>query len=499
MMKRRACRSSSVVVLLALVACGGAKEAGSGGGAAAKVEGAAAQVEAAPAKDDAAAAKVEDEEAEGEALPAEASVDAAAVQAVVDAWLAAQNGGDFAAYERLYAAKMEGVKRAGPRTSRFDRAGWLADRQKMFAGKPMTVGIRDVQIGGSAAAPTVRFVQTFRKGKFADEGPKQLVLSRGPSGGLTIAREEMLASTIGEAAPASAAAIWLVTTVDGRPQVVIAADADPAWGRGAIRGPFGDAPMLATRSASGAPQKEAWTGKRVAVYSATGERCEAKVGALRLVGGGTPHFGEVQVWDGDPAMSPDGRVWSKGERARAVFGMGGLYVMGELAIDGGCAPVYAAEVGSAVTPFARAAAEEEEAAAAVRAYRALPAYAEIQRSWKGDFEGAGEWVATPAVSTFAAGERKYVVVSAHEGSGCGGFEGELTAVFAEEGGTLALVSDPAAGALEVEAMVDGDGDGKAEIVGRTGDWSVVWSYLVPGSEGFTTATSVVFPFKDCGC
>ena len=50
------------------------------------------------------------------------------VQAVIDAWLAAQNGGDFAAYQALYADKMEGVKRVGPRTWRFDRKGWLADR-----------------------------------------------------------------------------------------------------------------------------------------------------------------------------------------------------------------------------------------------------------------------------------------------------------------------------------------------------------------------------------
>src|SRR5262249_27020631 len=54
------------------------------------------------------------------------------VRALVDAWLAAQNRGDFAAYEKLYAQKFTGVRRSGTRTVSLDRAGWMRDRKRMF-------------------------------------------------------------------------------------------------------------------------------------------------------------------------------------------------------------------------------------------------------------------------------------------------------------------------------------------------------------------------------
>lgn len=428
-------------------------------------------------------------------LPAEAAIDTAAVQRLVDAWLAAQNAADFAAYERLYAPRMEGVKRSGPRTRRFDRAGWIADRKKMFAGKPMTVAIRDLVIGGSAAAPTVSFVQSFRQGNFADEGPKQFVLTRGPDGP-RIAREELLASTIAGAAPATAGALALVVEVDGARHVVISTDADAAWGAGPLRGPFEGQHRYVTRAASKAPAAAAWAGKAMTVYTADGARCPATVGALKLLGGGTPHFGEVQVWDGDPAMSPDGRVWSRAERARAVYGMGALYLVGELAITGDCTPVYATDAAATVVPYAPDPVDDVRSAAATRAFRALPAYAEIQRSWKDEFSGAGEW-ATPTVTGYVAGDRRYLVVTAREGVGCGGFEGALAAVFAADGPDPRLVT--AAGALEIDALVDSDGDGAIELVGRPGDWSVVTSHLTPTATGVVPITSLAFPFRDCGC
>lgn len=431
-------------------------------------------------------------------LPAEAPVDAAAVQQLVDAWLAAQNADDFAAYEKLYAPKMEGIKRSGPRTRRFDRAGWIADRKKMFDGKPMTVALRDLRIGGSAAAPTASFVQSFKQGNFADEGPKQLVLTRGPDG-LRIAREELLASVIGGATPVTAGPIALVVEVDGKQHVVITGDADPAWGTGPIHGPFAGAHKYATRAASKAPAAAAWAGKAMIVYNPDdGASCPATVGALRLLGGGTPHFGEVQVWDGDPAMSPDGRVWSRAERARAVYGMGSLYLVGELAITGACKPAYATDAAARVVAYAREPLDDTRRAAALRAFRALPAYAELQRVWKDEFAGKGEWT-DPDPIGHVAGDRRYIVVSAHEGAGCGDFEGALTAVFAVEGAALRLVSDPEGGALEIDALVDSDGDGKVELIGRPGDWSVVSAHLTPTGAGFTPSVTLAFPFRDCGC
>ena len=44
----------------------------------------------------------------------------------------AQNTGNFDAYQSLCAPSFSGVRRSGPRNASFDRAGWMADRQRMF-------------------------------------------------------------------------------------------------------------------------------------------------------------------------------------------------------------------------------------------------------------------------------------------------------------------------------------------------------------------------------
>jgi len=123
------------------------------------------------------------------------------VRGVVDGWLVAQNAGDFAVYDKLYAAKFTGIRRSGPRTVRFDRAGWMRDRARMF-GKPMTVAISDVKIRTGGAAALVSFTQTFAQGSYKDAGPKQLVIVRN-AGALRIASEKMLRSNI-ESAPVPA-------------------------------------------------------------------------------------------------------------------------------------------------------------------------------------------------------------------------------------------------------------------------------------------------------
>src|SRR6476659_2556625 len=96
---------------------------------------------------------------------------------LVDAWLAAQNKGDFAAYEKLYAQKFTGVRRSGPRTASLDRAGWMRDRQRMFQ-KPMKVSAGDVKVAGTLASARVTFMQEWESGSYHDRGPKQLVIVR---------------------------------------------------------------------------------------------------------------------------------------------------------------------------------------------------------------------------------------------------------------------------------------------------------------------------------
>jgi len=116
------------------------------------------------------------------------------VEALVASWIAAQNTGAFDAYAALYADPFAGVRRTGKKTVRLDRAGWLADRKKMFA-RPMVVEADHVVIVPMVGRATVTFEQTWSSGKFRDVGPKVITVVEA-SGGLRIASEEMLASRI---------------------------------------------------------------------------------------------------------------------------------------------------------------------------------------------------------------------------------------------------------------------------------------------------------------
>lgn len=75
--------------------------------------------------------------------------------ALLEAWLSAQNAGDFAAYEKLYAANFTGTKRVDNKSSKFGRTRWMADRRKMF--KVETEGIH---LTVRTASVTIGFTQT---------------------------------------------------------------------------------------------------------------------------------------------------------------------------------------------------------------------------------------------------------------------------------------------------------------------------------------------------
>lgn len=430
-------------------------------------------------------------EAEGLIPP----VDKAAVQQVIDAWLAAQNTGDFAAYQALYADKMEGVKRVGARTWRFDRKGWLADRERMFKNK-MTVGARDVAISGSAAAPVVELTQTFKQGKFADEGQKRFVLAKA-GGALRIAREEMVHSVVAGAFAARAGGqLWLPIKLEDKPYAVLDDAASDDWGEGKLRGPFDGDYKYALRSATKVPSGASWATRALAVYDASGKKCSATIGTLELIGGGTPHFGEVQMWDGF-----DGEPkWSNAQRARAVYDMSGPKLIGALQIDGGCDPVVVVDAASTAKVFTEAPADDKRDEAAEAAFRKLPAYRSTQSDFVDNYDGKGPWAETPSIDAFTDGTRTIVVVSAREGDGCGEFYGAVTGVFESVGGKLKTLSAADQSYLDVSLVLDVDGDGVVELIGRPDDFSTQ-SALYQGAPGggFAEAESVAFPFKDCGC
>src|SRR5437899_2903508 len=64
----------------------------------------------------------------------------ATTKATVDAWLAAQNQGDFDAYVALYDPSFVGIKRTSDGgETKLKLKKWKADRKKMFAAKQEVV------------------------------------------------------------------------------------------------------------------------------------------------------------------------------------------------------------------------------------------------------------------------------------------------------------------------------------------------------------------------
>jgi hypothetical protein len=306
---------------------------------------------------------------------------------------------------------------------------------------------------------------------------------------------------VGGAAANAQATAYVVMTIGDKPHVVITADADAAWGTGRPSGPFEEYHQLATQPATAAPMAAAWAARALKVYDVEGKACDATVGALKLVAGGTPHFGEVQIWDGDPDMSDDGRRWSQAERARAVWGMSDPYLVGALAVSGDCAAVIAVDPAARTVAYGRTPADPSDAsaAAALAAFRKLPDHASLQADWAASYEGKGPWESSATVTTFKGAGRTFHVVSANEGSGCGDFLGELVAIFEDKGGKPTLLSDPAQGFMRVDAIIDTDGDGKLELVGAMSDYRMIVGHFVPDPSGFAAATEVSFPNNDCGC
>ena len=117
-----------------------------------------------------------------------------AARDTLDAWLEAQNKGDFNAYAGMYAARFEGIKRAGDKKNEFDTGGWLDDRKGMFK-RAMKVSAEDVSFSPHGDGIRIRFLQRWSSGKYKDRGEKEMdIVLEGDV--WRIAREEMLYSIV---------------------------------------------------------------------------------------------------------------------------------------------------------------------------------------------------------------------------------------------------------------------------------------------------------------
>jgi ketosteroid isomerase-like protein len=432
----------------------------------------------------------------------------AEVRALVDAWLSAQNAGDFAAYERLYAPRFTGIRRSGPRVRRFDRAGWVADREVMFRAA-MQVAARDVTVDASTGVATVRLTQEFSQGAFHDVGRKEIVLVRSGAA-LRIAREEMLDSTVAEAASeaaAPAAGTFLPTFDVGDVRYAIIAPAQDGWAEGAAELVAPGEVVVARRAVRMGALPEALRGyaaQRFRFYGSDGQTCEAGLGAFSLISRIDVHFGVSQRWAGEDLDGERHAPYTPAEIAAEAFDMGAQVLVARLDDACGRGALWGQLASQpAVTAFRGAPAPAPLAAAVLQRFRALPAWraAETAYHQDGAAQRARGWDMhdghAPAVVLWQAPNngRRFAVVSASTMvGGCADFSASMTAVFEVTGAqTLVLQSDGTNPSLiDTDGAADLDGDGRPEFITPEGLFRRMGAMYRP---------QVLFavPNNDCPC
>jgi Domain of unknown function (DUF4440) len=299
----------------------------------------------------------------------------AAVLALLAAWEQAQDAGDYERYAALYGARFTGVRRSGPRTRSFDRAGWLADRKRMFA-KPMQVDFSVTSSSSAGSSPMVLGEQHFKSGSYEDRGPKRLVLTR-EADGYRIVREEMLSSEL--APPPTIAARFVVQASEG-PALVLLARAPSEAPQAAPRGVYpGYTSVVLYDAESGALPSEARLfegAPSVRVVSAEGV-CTARVLGLRRALVLLPHFGTVSGWRGEDPDRPAKPSPAELQREIEELGPAAFWA---LELDGACTGVGTRVAVPDATQVAMAQRDEptgEGAVALKKAFAALPALQKV--------------------------------------------------------------------------------------------------------------------------
>lgn len=436
-----------------------------------------------------------------EPKPAEPTLTEAAARAVFDRWLAAQNAGEFQSYEATYAPRFFGIKRAGPRTSRYDRAGWMKDRARMFE-KPMTVTAEDVRITPGPGTARIVFTQTWASGSYRDTGPKQLVMSL-HEGQPRIAREEMLQSTVLGPAPRSADGdpLRFVRMLDA-PYVILGpavktnatptllARGRPHVARAAVTGPHPD------------------TGRAVTLYGPNGRRCGGTIAEVVVLGMVIPHFGAIQTWNGE--MDDSGEKATEAEVAESVWAMsddGGRVLAGRVdkaandcagavfaRLEGPEAPVAAVWRPTPVSPAHKN--------AALAHMRASAEWKAIQKDYAETEGGTGPWDGLEQTRTIAhgftaPGGAGLVVVGMDAGFGCGGFGGALWQAFTVDGDGLKPVGGPRTTPFVPSGALDTGGP-LPTLIGVEG-YSGDGALFAPGDEGYRPTSTLPVLDLDCPC
>lgn len=497
---RRCPRHGLVVALALALACVGSagcrRPEAAGGG----------QPSPSAASPSAAVASSASSASEAAPTPSRGGVTEADARAVLSAWLAAQNAGDFEAYGALYAPRFEGVRRSGSQTARLDRARWMKERAVMFRAKT-EVSATDVTVATTQDGATLSFTQAWSQATYRDEGPKRMVLTR-TDGRLLVAREEMLRSNVLSAAATSQRTFAFVVRASG-PAMVLDAKPKDEWLRGA--------PVVISRAEPVVVRHElevgklpeevkAAVGRRVELFGPSGRVCAGVTTGLAVVGRVVPHFGVKARWTGTgdfegeprpPESEIAAEAWALSEGGAAESGR--LLVAAVRPDEGRCEGALWARL-EGPSPPTLVASRPASAALRDRALaelRKTKAYVEAQARYvsekaAGDPARWEDFEATTKVVAFPHPTGTVVSVAVRAGAGCGTFGAMMSASWIERGGVLSPFG-PAEAVDELPRSVgDIDGDGELDLVFEEA--------LLRGAGGKAAArVSLPIPFLDCDC
>jgi hypothetical protein len=244
----------------------------------------------------------------------------------------------------------------------------------------------------------------------------------------------------------------------------------------------------------------------VRLYSESGHVCDATIADVQGVKRFDPHFYQVDVWSGAIDNEPQR---SEAEIAREIWSMSEGALWGRLVPAPGQSCDGARWARDASLPKPTLWANDAAVASAMkptieRTFKKLPGWTAQQTEFKAD-GGSGDWSEDISIVAFTdrAAGATFVAASTYGGEGCGGFYGELWAVWeVTAGGTLTLRTDgeePGAVFYPLSAF-DTDGDQVPELFGKLHPWLVPGTMMMELRDGtYAVTDDIQLISYNCPC